>query len=248
MNKYFFTAVCFFSLSVYAGDKDDKCDFSVGADIVSSYLWRGTVYSGASIQPAMEFNVGGFSLGAWGSVDFSSMGFGYKEVDLIASYSFGNFTAGFFNFWPGWEGEYNYFDYSKSTAHVLEANLLYSFDPFPLTLGWNTMIAGNDKYLDKNGKEKRAFSTYVEATYSFSVKDVKLDLALGASLWKSSVLYTCDMLYNSRQGTDGFAVVFTSLMASKNIKITDNYSLPIFGQLAFNPAKEDAFFVFGIKF
>ena len=242
--KCFFAILLFFSLSVYAGGKDDTCDFSVGADIVSSYLWRGTVYSGTSIQPAMELNVAGFSMGVWGSVDIAGMGFGYKEVDLMASYTFGNFTVGLFNFWPGWEGEYNYFDFSKSTAHVLEANLLYSFDPFPLTLGWNTMIAGNDKYPDNNGKWKRAFSTYVEATYSFSVKDVKLDFALGASLWKSSVQYTTNYWY----ATDGLAVVYTSLMASKNIKITDSYSLPVFGQLAFNPAKEDAFFVFGIRF
>ena len=246
MKKCFFAVFLFFSLSVYAGDKGDQCVFSVGADVVSSYLWRGTLYSGASIQPAMEFNVGGFSIGAWGSVEFA--GFGYKEVDLIANYTFGNFSIGLFNFWPGWEGEYNYFDFSKSTAHILEANLLYSFDPFPLTLGWNTMIAGNDKYENSNGKWKRAFSTYVEATYSFSVKDVALDVALGASLWKSSIQYTSDMVYNRRQGTDGFAVIYTSLMASKNIKITDSYSLPIFAQLAFNPAKEDAFLVFGIRF
>ena len=243
MKRFFFAIVLCFSLSVRAGD---KCDFSVGADLVSSYLWRGSVYSGASIQPAMDFNVGNFSVGAWGSIDFS--GSGFKEVDLTASYSFGNFTVGLFNMWPGWEGDYNYFDFSESTAHVLEANLLYSFDPFPLTLGWNTIIAGDDKYLDINDKWKRAFSTYVEATYSFSVKEVKLEVAIGASLWNSSVLYTSDNIYGFRNGTNGFAVVYTSLMASKNIKITDHYSLPIFGQLAFNPAKEDAFLVFGIRF
>ena len=246
MKKYFFATVLFFSMSVVrADDKGDKCDFSLGADVVSSYLWRGTAYSGASIQPSMGLNVGGFSIGAWGSVDFA--GFGFKEVDLTASYTFGNFTVGLFNLWPGWEGDYNYFDFSKSTVHILEANLLYSFDPFPLTLGWNTIIAGDDKYMNNHGKMKRAYSTYVEATYSFSVKDVTLDLAVGASLWNSSVLYTSD-LYGWRQGTDGFAVVYTSLMASKNIKITDSYSLPVYTQLAYNPAKEDAFLVFGIRF
>jgi len=239
MKNYFWVMILFFSLTVRAGD---KCDFSLGADLVSSYLWRGTVYSGASIQPAMELNIGGFTIGAWGSVEMASSGF--KEVDLTANYNFGNFTVGLFNLWPSWEGENNYFDFSESTVHVLEANLLYSFDPFPLTLGWNTIIAGDDKYMNNNGKLKRAYSTYVEATYSFSVKNVKLELVVGASLWKSSVLYT----NHWRGGTDGFAVVNTSLMATREIKITDSYSLPIFTQLAFNPANEDAFLVFGIKF
>jgi hypothetical protein len=48
--------------------------------------------------------------------------------------------------------------------------------------------------------------------------------------------------------TDGFAVVSMSLKASKDIKISDKHSLGMFGQLVFNPAKEDAFLVFGFKF
>ena len=232
----------FLSLTVRADD-EGKCDFSVGADLVSSYVWRGMFLSGTSIQPDMGFRIGGFSVGAWGSVDVA--GFGYKEVDLTASYSFNHFTVGLFNYWASWEGEYNYFDFSSTTAHLLEANLSYSFDPFPLTLGWNTIIAGNDMYFDNHDKSKRAFSTYLEATYAFTVKEVKLEAAVGASPWKSSTMYTP---YWDGGMTDRFAVINLSLTASKDIKINDKYSLGIFGQLAFNPAKEDAFFVFGIRF
>jgi len=249
MKKIIFVmAIFLFPTIVWAEEEeenDGKPEFSVGADFVSSYVWRGMYLSGTSIQPDMSFSVGGFSIGAWGSVDIAGFGW-YKEVDLYASYSFGNFTAGLFNYWVSSEDEYNYFDFSEDTFHQLEANLSYSFDPFPLTLGWNTMIAGFDHYLDDSGNKKRAFSTYLEATYAFSVKEVNLEAALGVSPWKSSTLYTSDFWRNNR--TEGPALVNISLTASKEIKITDKYSLGIFGQLAFNPAKEDAFFVFGIKF
>ena len=233
--------VALFLSSVVHAENDDKCTFSVGADMVSTYVWRGSYQAGISIQPAMDFSTGGFSIGTWGSVD----GFAYKEVDLTASYSFKNITAGLFNYWVSWEGSYDYFDFSSSTAHLLEAYLVYSFDPFPLTLGWNTIIAGDDKYLDKNGKSKRVFSTYLEATYAFRMKDVKMEAAAGASLWKSHTFYTP---YHDGGKTDRFAVINLSLMASRDININDGYSLGVFGQLIFNPAKEDAFFVLGIKF
>jgi len=247
MKKIFFVMAFFlFPTIVWAEEeKDGKPEFSLSADFVSSYVWRGMSLSGTSIQPDLSFSFGNFSIGAWGSVDIAGFGM-YKEVDLYANYSFGNFTAGLFNYWVGSEGDFNYFDFSEDTYHQLEVNLKYSFDRFPLTLGWNTMVAGSNHYLDKNDESKRAFSTYVEATYAFSVKEVNLDLALGVSPWKSSTLYTGDYWRHSEK--DGFSVVNLSLTASKDIKLTDKYSLGIFGQLAFNPACEDAFFVFGIKF
>lgn len=241
MKKFFFTMIALYLSLIVRADDDGKCDFSVGADLVNTYVWRGSYQTGVSIQPAMDFTKGGFSVGAWGSVDR----FGYREVDLMTSYSFKNLTVGLFNYWVSWDGNYNYFDFSSTTAHLLEANLLYSFDPFPLTIGWNTIIAGDDKFMDNNGKMKRAFSTYLEATYAFQIKEMKLEAAVGASPWKSSTMYTP---YDDGGRTDGLAVINLSLMASKDIKINDSYSLGIFGQLIFNPAKEDAFFVFGIKF
>jgi len=242
MKKIILVMAIFLSSAVRAQD-EGKSDFSLNADFVSSFVWRGSYQSGTSIQPEMGLTVGNFRIGAWGSVDVG--GWGYKEVDLFASYSFGNFTAGLFNYWADSEFMYDYLDLSKTTRHQLELNLSYTFDSSPLTLGWNTMIAGDDKYLNDKFDEKRAFSTYIEASYAFSVKDVKLDAAIGVSPWRSSVLYNA---WWEGGKTDGFAVVNMSLTASKEIKITDKYSLGLFGQLAFNPAKEDTFFVFGIRF
>ncbi len=224
----------------------NKCDFSLGADFISSYVWRGSLLSGTSIQPAMGLNIGGFSLGTWGSVDIA--GSGFKEIDLVAGYSFGNFTAGLSDYWFSNEGAYNYFDYSDTASHSLEVSLAYTFGAFPLTVGWNTIVAGNDNHIDNDGKSTRAFSTYIEASYAFPIKEINLDAAIGVSPWKSTTLYTGYEKDGQWRGTDGFAVVNISLQASKDIKITEKYSLSVFGQLAFNPAKNDAFFVFGIRF
>ena len=45
----------------------------------------------------------------------------------------------------------------------------------------------------------------------------------------------------------GFAVTNVALKATKDIKITDSFSLPIFTQAIWNPRMEDAHLVLGIS-
>jgi|SRR6056300_57321 ammonia channel protein AmtB len=60
-----------------------------GADLVSSYVWRGTQFgSGAHIQPYMELGSGNFTAGVWGSFPTSAKG-GGNELDLYLGYDFG---------------------------------------------------------------------------------------------------------------------------------------------------------------
>ena len=219
-----------------------QTDFSFRADFVSSYMWRGVATAGASIQPAMGLTAGGFSIGTWGSVEVA--GFGYKEVDLAIGYSVGGFSIGLTDYWWDGEGAFNYFKFKEDQhSHLLEVNLGYELES-GLSFSWNTMVARTgDKYLD-DSETKRAYSTYVEAGYSFDVKDVNLTASLGFNPWKSNVLYTDAYPY----ATDGLAVTNISLTASKSISISDRFSLPVFSQLAFNPATEDVFLVFGISF
>jgi hypothetical protein len=91
---------------------------------------------------------------------------------------------------------------------------------------------------------KRAFPTYVEANYAFPIKDVNFEIATGVSPWKSSTMYN---RFDEGGRNDGFAVINIALTTSKNLKITDKYSLTLYSQLILNPAKEDVFFVFGVK-
>jgi hypothetical protein len=244
MNKIVFFIITALLLAPARGKA--QCEFSAGADFVSSYVWRGVATAGTSIQPSMDLSVGGFSIGAWGSVDMA--GQGYKEVDLAASYTIGGFYVGLTDYWWNGEDAFDYFHFKKDeSSHLLEASLGYEFD-FGLGFSWNTMIAGTgDQYIDGEST-KRAFSTYAEVGYSFAVKEVELTAAVGASPWNSNVLYTGYERDEQQYGTSGFAVTNISLAASKEVTITDRFSPSLFGQLAFNPAKEDVFLVFGLSF
>lgn len=219
-----------------------KFDFFLDADIVSSYVWRGSYLSGASVQPSMGMKVGELTVGAWGSVDIT--GSGFKEIDLMIDYSLGDFSFSLNDYWFSEESGFNYFDFSDSTIHALEASITYSLPFAPVYLSWNTFVAGDDKYIDKNEKTKRAFSTYVEAGYDFSIKKIDLNFLIGVSLWHSDVQYTFDYPY----ATEKFAVINVALGARREIEITQNFSLGVFGQFIVNPAKEDAFLVLGVNF
>jgi hypothetical protein len=129
-----------------------------------------------------------------------------------------------------WFGQGRYFLYTNDeTTHVFEANVGYDFGP--LSLQWNTIFAGNDGY---NKSDKRAYSSYIEAAAPFNLGGCEWQAVLGA------VPYATDYY-----GADGFIINNVSLRAQRNIKITDSFSLPVYGQIAVNPSTEHAYFVFG---
>lgn len=89
----FLFAGFFFLLSFNLGAQD-KGEFSIGADLVSRYIWRGTNTGGKSfhIQPEATFTYKNIELGAWGSYGLSN---NFKEYDFYATYSFSNFAFTF---------------------------------------------------------------------------------------------------------------------------------------------------------
>ena len=211
--------------------KAQKAEFSLGADIVSSYVWRGAYQTSAAIQPAAGVSVSGFSLSAWGSIPVTGVA---KEVDFTASYEISGLTIAITDYWWAGEDVYKYFMYeSKRTEHFFEGTIEYTLpiEKFPLSVSWNTMFAGGD-YLS-NGD--RAYSTYITASYPFKIQSVDLGFSVGLTPWES--IYAED-----------FSVIHVGLKAAKDIKITDSFSLPIFGEVMANPRSEDIFFVFGVSF
>lgn len=213
-----------------------KVKFSGGADLVSGYIWRGSFNAGASIQPTLEMNVAGFTIGAWGNVDFG--GNGKKEVDLSARYSIKGFTVGVTDYWWAGEGALKYFEYQKGkTAHLFEANLSYvlPIEKFPLTISWNTVFAGAD--LNENGKNN--YSTYIEISYPFTLFTVDLTAKVGAAPWYSPAFLPSE--------NRGFSVCNVALSARKAIRCTKKFSIPLFSELIFNPATEDIHLVFGVS-
>lgn len=207
-------------------------DADLGGDVVSSYVWRGYRSAGFSVQPSVSVSLSGFTLGAWASTDLNDKG--YKEVDFSASYENSGFKIGLTDYW--WDGEeaYRYYSTPNGLGHMLEANLAYTLpESFPLSVSWNTFFIGKG---NKNVEGDNTFSTYVELAYPFSIKGVDFGISAGFVPWESAIY-----------SVDKFKVTSLQLSASKSIKITDSYSLPIFGNIITNPAQEDIHFVFGVK-
>jgi hypothetical protein len=211
--------------------EDSKVSFSVGSDIVSSYVWRGVPQDAAfpkgspNIQPFAACTIGGLTIGAWGSGSFTGT---VKEFDLYATYAFsGLFSMTLTDY--NWNFSQSYFKYGEGTDHVFEGTLSYAgIESFPLSATLNTMFYGADKLSDG----KQAYSTYLELAYPLSSA---AKVFAGASLGESS-----------NYGTDGFGITNVGIKVSKSIEITDKFSLPVYGIAGFNPSSENAFLVAGI--
>ena len=158
---------------------------TVNADIVNAYVWRGQYVTGASIQPMVNLTFGDFQINTWGNSDIARGD--DKELDLMLRYTFDGLTVGLSDYWISNEKRFNLFDFEKT--HYLELNLDYRFNRVPLKLSWNTMFAGADKYMDVNGEMKNAYSTYIEATYSFEIAEIGLDAVIGCSPWRNGTTY-----------------------------------------------------------
>lgn len=210
----------------------EKVETTVSGDFVSSYIWRGQDLGSAAVQPTLGVAYKGLSLTAWGSYGLTNPD-DVKEFDLTLGYAVGGFNIGLTDYWfsAGLDPDARYFKYdAHGTNHLFEATVGYDFGPVSLT--WYTNIAGND---GENKDGKRAYSSYVEANVPFSLAGID---------WKATagVVPYATTLY----GTAGFAVTNLSLRATKEIKVTDTFSVPVFGQVTGNPCSQKAYLVFGL--
>jgi hypothetical protein len=206
----------------------------VNVDLVSRYLWRGLLLnSSPNIQPYATMNVGNFSVGGWGSYAINNY---FAEADLFVSYSIGNVTltvTDYFSIEQDTTESYDYFNWRKdTTAHTLEGMINWTVsEDFPLSLTAGTMFYGYD--LNDNGKP--LYSTYFEAAYPFTVGENTLDVFVGGT--------PANGYYN-----DKAALVHLGCKASREIKVTDNFSMPLSLSFSVNPAAKRAFFVAAITF
>lgn len=215
--------------SAMAANAQDKVETTVAADVVNQYIWRGQDLGDVSLQPTLGLGYKGFSLTAWGNVGLSDKD-DTKEFDLTAAYSVGGFNIGVTDYWFNTPNE-KYFQYaSHKTSHVFEANIGYDFGP--VALQWFTNFAGND---GQNKDLKRAYSSYAELSAPFTLGGCDWTAAIGAVPYATS-------FYSA---ASGFAVTNISLKATKDIKITDSFSVPVFAGVAANPSNEKAYLLFG---
>ncbi|MFB6316941.1 hypothetical protein [Saccharicrinis sp. FJH54] len=201
-------------------------EFSTGLDIYSSYIWRGSKFgTGAAFQPYVEFSAGDFALGAWGSVSTGGLDFETDDdgnVSFIGSEGFEMDLYASYSFGPVSLTVTDYYfgpDWTDFSAnHYIEPMIGVGVGDLSLT----------GAYMFAPGFE--AGDTYVEAAYAFG----SFDLTLGAG----------DGAYTS----DGsFTVCNIAVGTSKEVKITDSFSLPVSGSVILNPSTGGFFITVGIS-
>ncbi|MDZ7741117.1 MAG: TorF family putative porin [Bacteroidota bacterium] len=209
--------------------------FNVGSDFVSRYVWRGMDFANSpSIQPTLSYTATcGFEIGYWGA--YSTNAINYQETDLYLSYTIKDViklgvTDYFFPMGDSLSISNKYFEYGEDkTGHILEGSLTFNgLENFPVYLSLNYNFYGADK--DN--------SFYGEIGYNGTAGDYEYSVFLGATPGKG--IYLPD-------GSDEFSVVNVGLTASKEIRITEKFSLPVMGSLVFNPQSENIFLVFGFS-
>jgi len=226
-------AILFFALvgiSSQSLAQENAAPFSVGAEIVSSYVWRGLQFDATpNIQPYSEFAVGNFVLGAWGSYNFTGT---YQESDIYLAYRKYNFSVTLLDYFSGHQDYFN-FD-NDSTKHLLELLVAAKIsEQIPITVTGSLFFAGADK---KAGSTDNNYSMYFELAY---------DKAWGATNFKTflGIVPTESPYY----ATDGFGVINLGCKISRQIAITDKFSLPIQMSIVSNPDAEHMFFFFGFS-
>jgi hypothetical protein len=210
-----------------------KAQFATGADLVSSYVWRGVpqdATKGApNIQPYVSYTTGGLTVGSWASSSFIGI---VKEVDIYATYAFSSqFAVTLTDYNWGFASPKGYFDYSSTTDHIYEATLAYTgTEKFPISASINTMFAGADK--KPSDATKAALSTYIELGYQVTPL---VKVFAGGVLGESNAY-----------ATTSAGLTNVGIKVSKSIAITDKFSLPVYGILGANPYTGGAFFVAGV--
>nr|WP_320118811.1 hypothetical protein [uncultured Marinifilum sp.] len=236
----------FIGMILLAGNASaQEGEISFGADLMSRYVWRGTQFStGPVIQPGVEYSKGGFAIGAWGS--YAQDGSDGAEADLYASYTFADdlFTATITDyFFPTDEIATNnsYFDFKKSsTGHILEGTLAFNgSEKFPISI----MAAMNFWGADQDANGDQQYSLYIELGHSFTYKEIDIDIFAGFTPIDA----------DEEKGESGFygdtaGFVNMGFSASKEVAITEKFSLPLSASVVANPMAENLFLVFGVSF
>ena len=261
------------SFSLFAQDEaiKEESPLSVGADFVSRYVWRGVNLGGSSpsIQPYVELGFGSedhsFAVGAWGAYSLSGTQTG-QEADLYLSYTLKDmFSVTITDYFFPVDSISNnkYFNYNMDwdkinsgekdqTGHVLEAAISFNGTdniPFSLMFAMNIWGADAQKYKESVGvmvpEDGIVMSKYIELGYSIDIKGIALDAFAGMALDKPKIDKGEPTGF---YGQKTMGVINLGFTLSKEIKVTDNYSIPVFGSLITNPEAENIFMVFGLSF
>jgi hypothetical protein len=220
-NKSIITTVILFSLFVLSTGSA-LAQFSLGADVVSRYIWRGFDLGGNQlcVQPAIAYAAGAFEIGAWGS--FGAVTDTGNENDLYISYSAGPLSFIFTDyFFPAYSGHDSFFKYGHDDAiHILEVGASFSQDALS--------VSG---YINVSGDDEN--SIYGEVSYALGeIEGIETGFTVGGGTG----------LYDFQAETEtNFDLALTNIgLSLSKGSLSASYII--------NPNQETSFLVFGYSF
>ncbi len=189
--------------------------FKIGADLVSSYIWRGgELGDSPAIQPALSYTFPGIGVvvGAWGSYAVientydavTDDEFRYKEVDLYVTVPIGPFSLTLTDYYVPYPENGDAFDYSEDGPNTIELSLGYSYKN--LSLLGAIFVGANDydnakyfeascKFYDKDGYSAKAIVGVGDEDYYGDWEGDNIALVnTGISVSKDR--YTASFIYN----------------------------------------------------
>lgn len=226
MRRILFIIVLLFGFgNLFAQEDTSECkvSYSMSADFVSRYVWRGMdCYNSPAIQPYGEVQWKFLVLGTWGS--FTTKDYYLQETHtfLAARWDLFSITAWDYFFMNMDSVRNKYYNYTEGkTGHDLSVDIQFNgTDKFPLKLLASANLYGADT----------EHSMYYEATWTFMKEKQPLDLFIGftpAEGWYG----------------DGPGVVNAGVGMYKTLKINDDFEIPSSLKFMCNPQKENVYLV-----
>jgi len=230
-KKVILLSICLLVSTSALAQEKGKLNVEVSGDLVTSYLWRGQELATTSIQPSLWLDYRGLAVELWASYEFAGSD-KYVEVDLSVAYKTGGFLFLIRDIYGGLKDEMKdaYFKYDSDTNHTFEATIGYDFGV--CRLSWNTTFAGLDGV---NNSGNRAYSSYAEVDVPFRLAGFDFMGTVGIVPYASTLLKA-----------KGFAVTNLQLKVSRDLKITDSFSLPVFLETSANPATSNLYVALGL--
>lgn len=223
--------------------------YDAGAEIVSSYIWRGQYNGGLSFQPDLEIGFNAmddaieFRAGVWANIGASDWGF-RKNLPYIDDYNPNTYFVPEVDFMAhvtayGASLGYNAYYYcNDGSDHTSELWFGYNFSHFfgekaGAYINWYTTVGGGGdlkpetdlKQIAQGQLERQAFSTYIELGYDYTFEEIGLTLGaqIGLSPWESPIY-----------GNEKFAVTNISLKINEEWEL-DHVTFDLFAQASLNP-------------
>jgi hypothetical protein len=224
-----FILVIFLMVTLHISAQENRnVEFQV--DLFNRHYWRGFVLGNSpAIEPQVTFSFNRFSFNLWAAQTFNDS---YSEIDLIPSYTAGNYEISFLEYYNPLPGiENRFFNFSKDeNRHSGEIMVAYNGEG-KIPFRW---MAATFLYGDRHQiTDKHMFSTYIEIGYPFTIAGAEADISLGLSPWES--------FYSDR-----LALIHAGFSIEDQITVGQGASIPLKFSLFANPSTSEAWVIFSI--